>query len=167
MHMSVSCPCVCRKRVGLCAAVLHCPCPAGRRWDHLWSALWGQEAPTHQHTYWPENNIINTHIFISWYLLIIPSFFCSFSLAYVFISLFCCFLFVLLTSPSYPPPPNHSAPDWLHLPPQGGPTAAVTGHCSCRTGGPQASIPHHCKVCGCCQPCWALTNTPCCWNVHQ
>ena len=79
MHMSVSCPCVCRKRVGLCAAVLHCPCPAGRCWGHLWSALWGQETPTRQHIYWHENDITNPRIFISWYLLISPLFLLFFS----------------------------------------------------------------------------------------
>ena len=73
-------------------------------------------------------------------------------------------LFSTSSLPSSPPPPSlrppyHSAPDWLHLlPPQGGPTAAVTGHCCCRTGGPQASIPHHCKVCGRGQRSQALTN---------
>lgn len=35
----VMCPCVCRKRAGLCAAVLYSPCPAGHRWDHLQGAL--------------------------------------------------------------------------------------------------------------------------------
>ena len=56
-------------------------------------------------------------------------------------------------SSSLPPLLYRPAPNWLHLPPQGSPTATVARHCSCRTGGPQTSIPHHRQVRGCDQPC--------------
>ena len=119
------------------------------------------EVRRHQHisTFTNLRMLIRIHLY-SWYFLIFPLF-SSFSLAYVFVSLFCSFLsscpssvalsllFSTLSLPSSPLPPSlitpcHSAPYWLHLPPQRGLTAAVTGHYSCWTGGPQTSISHHC-----------------------
>ena len=139
MHMSVSCPCVCRKCAGLYAAALHGPCPASHWWDHLWRPLWGQETPTHQHIHQPENDITNASLFLvlSHYSLILFFFF-GVCICFIALQLFTCPSFVaitlavilhlfsaLFTSPSLLPP-YRSAPDWLHLPPQGGPTAVVT-----------------------------------------
>ncbi len=148
MHMSVPCPCVCRKRAGLCAAVLHGPC-------YLFLV--------------PSDYSLILFYFTGTHCL----FYCSVALfppvlspcpSSVVLRLFS----ALLTSSLPPPSLYHSAPDWLHLPPpQGGPTAAVTGHCCCRTGGTQASTPHHYKVCGRGQPCQALTNMLHCRDVHQ
>ena len=145
------------------------------------------EIRRHQHigtsTNLHENDITNTSLFLV--LFNYSLIFFSFSLVtYVFVHCSAVFflpvlplLSYLCCSPSLLCPLHLSLPPSLPhttqllpgciIPLQRGPTAAVTGHFSCRTGGSQAGIPHHCKVCGHGQPCQALTNLPCCKDFHQ
>ena len=71
MHMSVSCPCVCRKRAGLCAAVL-----GGSSWTlsgrpSLGSPLKCSLRSGDMSTFTNLRMILQIHLY-SWYFLIIP-----------------------------------------------------------------------------------------------
>ena len=139
------CPCVCRKRAGLCAAV-HGPCPAA---EITLEVLF--EVRRHQHistsTNLHENDITNASLFLVLfnYSLILFIFFGYICICFIvlqfsfFLSFLCCPISVVLhlfsalfTSPSLPlcPTPLSSFLA-TSIPLQGGQSAAVTGHCSC------------------------------------
>ena len=143
MHMSVSCPCVCRRRAGLCVAVTHDPCylfllPSD------YSLLF---------------SFTGTHC-----LLLLCRFF-SYYPSFVALSL----LFSISFLPSSPLPP--SSPHTTQLltgciyhPKEAQQLQSLS---CCMTGCPQTSIPHRCKVCGHGQPRQVLANMPCCRDFHQ
>ena len=176
MHCALSCICLCHVLVcagGMLASVLQFFMVLVQQ------AITGItfevrfEVRRHQHISSSTNlrMILQKHLY-SWYFLIIPLF-STFSLVYVFVSLFCShlcscpsaialsLLFSTSSLPSSPLLPSllplyHSDPDGFIYHPKEARQPQSPGHCSCRTGGPQASNPHDCKVCEHGQLCQAL-----------